>query len=325
MPISASIYITDQSNPEGTPLPTFPHIRRFGRAAALLLGLSLFACAPTALPDVPSCGAPDSPICNHAPAEADAGGCTLYFIEGGRLHWQALHDPAGGTLLDDPARPVIAVAAEENELFFLYTDTAIPKLGRIDRRGRTSYDICPLPDGAARLCLSAGELFCTTADNACFRLTDLRRADPIPVGTAWALTADAFIFADGPNLRACLRDDLSTITALAALPGGAAITAIAIDQATEEETRIYILAEDGQVASFADGSWSFHGAPWPEADPAAFTAAADGCLVTTPDGVWYINIHGGAARVCAPLPFAVAEDGISPAPYREYIPLPPTA
>ena len=81
----------------------------------------------------------------------------------------------------------------------------------------------------------------------------------------------------------------------------------------------YVLAEDGQIASFADGSWSFHGTPWPGADPAAFTAAADGCLVTTPDGVFYVDVAGGVSRICDALPLAVAEDRIAPAPYREWI------
>lgn len=267
---------------------------------------------------VAQCAAVGSAIVNRAPAAVASAGCVLYIVRDGRLCWRALHEAASGVLLDDPERPVTAAAAGEDAVFFLYNsdDCGGRALGRINAGGWIDYALCPdLPEGAERLCWSAGELFCVDAEGLCYRLTDLRRAELLPVGCVWALTADAILFAEGAELRACLRADYSTITALASMPGGAAITAVAIDQATEEETRIYVLDETGQAASFADGSWSLHGAPWTDADPARFAAAADGCLITDPDGLWYVDVSGGLTRLCDAVAFAVAEERIYIAPY----------
>ena len=293
-------------------------LRRLAEAlSALLLCAGLFACSPAVeLPAVTRCDRAESAIRNLAPAGVDSAGCVLYFVRDGRLCWRALHDAASGVLIEDETRTVTAVAAGEDAIFFLYNSAGGTALGRIDDRGRVEYDLCPLPAGTVRLCFSAGELFCADEAGNCYRLVGLRHAEPVPVSGIWALTADAVIFADGAELRACLRADYTTITALAAMPGGTAITAVAVDQATEEETRIYVLGEDGQVASFADGSWSLHGAPWPGADPARFAVAADGCLVTDAEGVWYVDaMSGGAAWICGAGEFAVAEDIVYAAPY----------
>lgn len=292
--------------------------RPAGGLAAALLCAGLFACSPAVeLPVVTRCDRAVSSIRNFSPAEVDSAGCVLYVARDGRLCWRALHDAASGVLIDDGKRTVTAAAASEDAVFFLYNSASGTALGRIDGRGRIAYDLCPdLPAGTERLCFSAGELFCADAAGNCFRLAELTRAEPVPVGNIWALTADAIIFADGAELRACLRADYATITALASMPGGVPIAAVAIDQATEEETRIYVMDEEGQVASFADGGWSLHGAPWPDADPASLAVVGDGCLITDPDGVWYIDAAGGGVtRVCDPGEIFAAEEQVYPAPY----------
>lgn len=291
--------------------------RPAGGFAAALLCAGLFACSPAVeLPVVTRCGRAVSSIRNLVPAGVDSAGCVLYFVRDGRLFWRALHDAASGVLIEDEARAVTAVAVGEDAIFFLYRSAGGAALARVDGRGRVEYDLCALPDGAERLCFSAGELFCADESGNCYRLVGMHRAEAVPVSGVWALTADAVIFADGGELRACLRSDYTTITALAAMPGGTTIAAVAIDQATEEETRIYVLGEDGQVASFADGSWSLHGAPWPGADPTRFTVAADGCLVTDAEGVWYVDaMSGGVVRVCDACEFVVAEEAVYAAPF----------
>lgn len=287
-----------------------------GLAAALLCA-GLLACSPAVpLPTAERCDRAASAIRNAAPAGVDSSACLLYFVRDGRLCWRALHEAASGVLIDDETHMVTAVAAGEEAIFFLARDDAGTTLGRVDSRGRIEYDLdIELPPETTRLCRSGGELFCADRTGHCYRLTDLQRAEPVPVGTVWAITADAILFAEGAALRACLRTDYTTITALTELPGGSEIAALAVDQATEEETRIYVLCADGQLASFADGSWSLHGAPWPAADPSRFAAAADGCLVTDTEGVWYVDVSGGVKRLCPAGEFAVAEERVYLPPY----------
>ncbi len=306
---------------EGYTLPQ--PIRPACRLAAALLCAGLLACSPAVpLPTVERCDRVRSAICNAAPIGVDSADCVLYFVRDGRLCWRALHEAASGVLIEDETRTVTAVAAGEGEIFFLSRADDTTALGRVDSHGRVEYDLgVELPPEAERLCWSAGELFCADRAGYCYRLAELRTAELMPVGRVWAMTADAILFAEGTALRACLRSDYATITALAALPGGGAadetIAALAIDQATEEETRIYVLCTDGQLASFADGSWSLHGAPWTSADPSRLTTVADGCLVTDAEGVWYVDASGGVERICAAGEFAVAEELVYTAPYED--------
>lgn len=292
--------------------------RLAGCLAAALLCVGLSACTPTVdLPVVTRCtGDADSPIRNLMPAGVDAADCVLYRVEQGRLCWRALHDRSAGVLIDDENHIITAVAAADDAVFFLYNGADGNSLGRIDGTGRVEYGLCAVPDGAVRLFWSAGELFCADGAGQCYRLAELSRAEPLPVGNVWAMTSDAIIFADGAELRACLRSDYSTITALASMPGGTVIASVAIDQATEEETRIYVVDEAGQLASFADGSWSLHGGAWPGIKPASLAVIGGGCLVTDAEAVWYIDaVDGGAVQVCDPIEFFVAEDRVYPAPY----------
>lgn len=284
-------------------------MRRFW-GVILLAGL-LCACARAVeLPEVERCAVEASAICNRADGAVAAGGCVLYAVRDGRLCFRALHGEASGVLFADEKRPVTAVATDGVNLAFLYREGEASAVGRI-AGGRLTLGAGQVPGDAAEIYLSVGELFCADKNG---RLWYIGGNEPelLPVGSVWALTGDAVIFADGDSLRACLRADRETITALAALPGGGEIVAIAVDQATEEETRIYVLDGGGQVMSFADGSWTLHGAP--RASAVSLAAAGDGCIVADADGVWCIDPRGGESRVGEGA-FAIVEDAVMFAPF----------
>lgn len=264
------------------------------------------------LPRVETCavGLRSAMIANRGTGQVAAAGCVLYAVRDGWLCYRALHGEEEGVLFAEAGMPVTAVAADGGSVAFLYRAGDAPALGRI-AAGRLTLSAGSLPDRAAVLYCSAGELFCADAAGQLWRLTD---GAPclLPVGAVWAMTADAVIFAEGAELRACLREDGETITALSALPGGGSIAAIAVDQATEEETRIFVLDGDGQVWSFADGGWTMHGAP--HVGASAITVAGADCIVTDPDGVWRIEPFGGETRI-GEGEFAMVEDEVVFAPF----------
>lgn len=264
-----------------------------------------------------------SEIRGRAAATADSADCVLYTVEDGRLLWRALHPDGDGTypsgVLVDPAAygmtAVTAVAAGTEEVFFLYrdADAGACRLGRVDLYGRVERNLCAdLPTDAVRLMVSAGDCFCVDAAGCGCRLGNA--AEPLPVGDVWALTADAIIFVRDGSLRACLREDYETITTLATLPAGGKITAIAIDQATEEETRIYMLCDragGGQVISFSDGGWQTHGAPKPGLSPDRFAAVSGGCVVADSESLWYLDAAAGVwQRLGDAGGFVIAEDEV---------------
>ncbi len=284
-------------------------MRRFW-GVILLAGL-LCACARVVeLPEVETCAVEASAICNRADGAVAAGGCVLYAVRDGQLCYRALHGEARGVLFADEARPVTAVAADGERLAFLYREGEASAVGRV-AGGRLTLGAGQVPGDAAEIYLSAGELFCADKSGQLWYVSE-GEPELLPVGSVWALTGDAIIFADGDALRACLRADRETITALASLPGGGEIVAVAVDQATEEETRIYVLDGGGQVMSFADGGWTLHGAP--RVGAVSLAAAGDGCIVADADGVWWIDPRGGESRV-GEGEFAIVEDAVMFAPF----------